>query len=115
MVQQLRDLVYEAAPSAIESAHAVWHSIHYHDPRNGYFFGIFPEESSINLAFEFGILLPDPEKILEGKGKQVQFVRIQEKDDIPAAALMELIRAAVALPGSRKEKLAMIRSGARPL
>jgi hypothetical protein len=115
IVQDLRRLVRQTAPSAIESAHAVWHSIHYNDPHNGYFLGIFPQEETVTLAFEFGILLPDPQKVLVGTGKQVRFVRIHENGAIPAVALQDLIEAALALPGSRKEKLAMIRSGARPL
>jgi hypothetical protein len=115
IVDALRDLVRRSAPSARESAHAVWHSIHYHDPQHGYFLGIFPMEDRVNLVFEFGILLPDPENILEGTGKQVRTVRIRNKDEIPAAGLHELILAALALPACRKEKLAMIRSGARPM
>jgi hypothetical protein len=115
VVEALRKLVRETAPTAQESAHAVWHSIHYHDPQNGYFCGIFPMDDSVNLVFEFGILLPDPEHILQGNGKQVRSLRLYEKDDIPFEALRELIQAALALPGTRKEKLAMIRSGARAM
>jgi len=115
IVETLRQLISETAPVAQESAHAIWHSIHYHDPQVGYFCGIFPMEDSASLVFEFGILLPDPEGILEGTGKQVRSIRIRSKDDIPTTALKDLVNAALALPGSRKEKLAMIRSGARPL
>jgi hypothetical protein len=113
IVQELRDLLRQAAPEAIESAHGVWHSIHYHDPHNGYFCGIFPQEETVLLVFEFGILLPDPEHVLEGTGKQVRSIRIRTGEELPAAAIRGLIRAALALPGSRKDKLAMIRSGAR--
>ena len=73
----------------------------------------FPQEESVLLVFEFGILLPDPQHVLEGTGKQVRSIRIRAVEDMPAAAIRQgLIRAALALPGSRKEKMAMIRSGA---
>lgn len=114
-VETLRELISETAPVAQESVHAKWHSIHYNDPQVGYFCGIFPMEDSVNLVFEFGILLPDPERILEGTGKQVRSIRIRSIDAIPTSALKNLILAALALPGNQKEKLAMIRSGARPL
>jgi hypothetical protein len=113
IVMELRNLVLQAAPDAIESAHQVWHSIHYHDPGNGYFCGIFPQEECVLLVFEFGVLLPDPEDILQGTGKQVRSIRICKVAELPAAAIRALVQAALALPASRKEKLAMIRSGAR--
>lgn len=115
IVETLRKLIRETAPVAQESAHAKWHSIHYNDPQVGYFCGIFPMDDSVILVFEFGILLPDPERILEGTGKQIRSIRVRSIDDIPAPALKNLILAALALPGNQKEKLAMIRSGARPL
>lgn len=115
IVGTLRDLVRQTAPASIESAHASWHSIHFNDPQVGYFCGIFPLADSVNLIFEFGILLPDPDHILEGSGKQMRSIRIQSIDTIPTNALKKLIIAALALPGNQKDKLAMIRSGARPL
>ena len=114
VVETLRQLVKETAPQARESAHASWHSIHYHDPQNGYFCGIFPLKDSTSVVFEFGILLPDPENILQGTGKQVRNIILHSVKEIPSAALRDVILAALALPGSRKDKLRMIQSGARP-
>lgn len=111
--ERLRSLVRETVPEAVESAHALWHSIHFNHPRVGYFCGLFPQEDSVNLLFEYGVLLPDPTGILVGDAKQVRYVPIAEESDIQEDAMRKLLLAAVALPGSKAEKLAMIQSGAR--
>jgi len=60
LVEHLRKIIRETVPDATESAHPVWHSIGYRHPESGYFCGIFPQNDGVNLAFEFGVLLPDP-------------------------------------------------------
>jgi len=114
LVQSVRNIIRDVVPEASEAAHPVWHSINYRHPESGYFCGIFPEQVSVKLAFEFGVLLPDPENQLEGSGKQVRYLNLQDGDKLPEQALKELILAALALPPRREDKLALIRSGARP-
>ena len=65
-VERLRVLIRATVPDAIESAHAVWHSLSYKHPASGYFCGIFPQSDRVDVAFEFGVLLPDPDRVLEG-------------------------------------------------
>jgi hypothetical protein len=60
LVERLREIIRQTVPEATESAHPVWHSISYRHPRSGYFCGIFPFQERVDLAFEFGVLLPDP-------------------------------------------------------
>jgi hypothetical protein len=60
LVERLREIIRQTVPEATESAHPVWHSISYCHPRSGYFCGIFPFQERVDLAFEFGVLLPDP-------------------------------------------------------
>jgi hypothetical protein len=115
LVERLRRIIRDAVPSASEAAHAVWHSINYRHPKSGYFCGIFPQHDSVNLVFEFGALLPNPDGLLDGDGKQVRNVRIKNDEDIRVRALEKLILAAIALPEKREAKLALIRAGAKPI
>lgn len=113
LVNRLRQIVRKAVPAATETAHPVWHSIGYHHPDNGYFCGLFPHSQRVDVAFEFGVLLPDPDGLLEGPGKQVRYVRIRKRKDIRVRALNQLLAAAIDLPQSRDVKLAMIRTSAK--
>lgn len=113
VAERLRHIVRETIPDAAESVHGFWHSINYRHPVNGYFCGIFPRTDAVLLVFEFGVLLPDPDGLLEGNGKQVRQVRITKAKEIRLRPLRKLLREAVDLPGSRDEKLGMIRTSAK--
>jgi len=115
MVERLRRIIQQTVPEAVESAHPVWHSISYRHPSSGYFCGIFPHQDFINLAFEFGVLLPDPQKLLVGDGKQVRYLRVKNEGDIPEPALKALLQAAIDLPERRDVKLGMVRAAAKPI
>jgi len=115
LVERLRKIIREVVPTATESAHPVWHSIGYRHPESGYFCGIFPQADRVDLAFEFGVLLPDPDGLLEGAGKQVRYVRVRRDKDIRVRALKKLLLAAIDLPARRDVKLGLIRSAARPV
>jgi hypothetical protein len=75
--------------------------------------GIFPEEARVRLAFEFGILLPDPHGVLGGSGKQVRYVDIEEGGEIPVEAVKQLLLAATDLPEDRGARLSMVRNAAK--
>ena len=69
---------------------------------------------NIDVAFEFGALLADPDGIFDRRGKQVGFVLIRSPNDIRRAAFKRMLKAAVALPADRATRLALVRSGATP-
>ena len=50
----------------------------------------------VNLGFNRGAELPDPDGVLAGKGARIRHVRIARADDLAAPALRALLRAAVA-------------------
>jgi hypothetical protein len=114
IVTTLRDLILQTVPNATETANPGWHSISYRHPRQGYFCGIFPAQDMVTLVFEFGILLPDPDGVLVGDGKQVRNVVLHPGDEIPAESIQRLLLEAINLPTGRNDKLELIRSGARP-
>lgn len=113
IAERLRDLVRQTVPEAAEKAYPGWHAIGYRHPTSGYFCGIFPQTDKVLLLFEFGILLPDPEKLLEGDGKQVRYVVIADVDDIQVEPIQSLLKAALDLPERREAKLDMIHNAAR--
>ena len=112
-VERLRQIIHRTVPDAMEAGHPVWHSLGYRHPDGGYFCGIFPHNEGVDLAFEFGVLLPDPDGLLQGAGKQVRYVRVKSDKDIRVRALKKLLLAAISLPAKRDVKLALIRSAAR--
>ena len=97
-VCRLRRIVLEVAPEADEKANAGWRSSSYRSPRMGYFCGIFPFEERVDLIFEFGALLADPEGILEGDARQVRYLRFRGPKEIRVQRVNHFLRAALDLP-----------------
>jgi hypothetical protein len=110
LCEALRSLVRVEVPDAIEVAYPSWHGIGYHHPSCGYFCAIFPMNDYVKLGFEFGVLLPDPDGLLTGDGKQVRYAIIQQQADIRVEAIRKLIQAALSLPPERAVKLWMIKN-----
>jgi hypothetical protein len=106
----LRRLVRSAVPEASETAYPSWHGIGYRHPQSGYFCAIFPLQDYVKLGFEYGILLLDPDRMLEGEGKQIRYVIIRQLADIQPEAIQGLIDAALSLPAERDAKLWLIRN-----
>lgn len=112
---RIQSLILTLVPVASEKVNSGWRSISYKHPGVGYFCGIFPNEDYVDLIFEFGILLEDPEKILMGEGSQVRYVRMKNIDDVLGRQLEVLITAAVNLPESRSVRMQMVKSGAKQI
>src|SRR3990172_4455823 len=89
LVQRLREINRETVPTAVEAAYPGWRAIGYRHPGVGYFCGIFPKMGRVRLGFEFGVLLPDPHRVLEGSGKQVRYVHIAEGSDVSVEAIQQ--------------------------
>jgi hypothetical protein len=115
LAERLRNLICETVPEAVENAYPGWHAIGYRHPESGYFCAIFPQSTDVRLAFEWGVLLPDPQHLFSGNGKQVRFVDITAEGEILETAIRELLLAAVSLPRDRAFKLELIRQSARPV
>jgi hypothetical protein len=113
LVEQLRTFVLQAVTAAQESANFGWHSLNYRHPQQGYFCGIFLQETDAKLVFEYGVLLPDDTGLLQGEGKQVRFMLLTAGEPLPAAALRQYLLAALDLPVKKSEKMALIQAGVR--
>ena len=98
IAERLRQVIFKTAPGVQEKANRGWRNISYRDAQVGYFSGIFPFEDHVDLIFEFGVLLPDPNEILLGDAKQVRYLRFHEVDEISEEKIEPLLSAALDLP-----------------
>lgn len=95
---KLQEIILATAPGTSEKANRGWRSISFRDKQVGYFCGIFPFEDHVDLIFEFGVLLPDPDGILQGDAKQVRYLRFHGVEEVREAEIKPLLLAALDLP-----------------
>ena len=95
MVENLRELVRNAAPKAEERGYTGWGNIVY--VHNGMFCYIGPQKDSVNLGFHRGLDLTDPEGLLLGTGKGMRHVKVRNEADIRVEELTGLVREAYRL------------------
>jgi hypothetical protein len=110
----LRAIVLTAVPNAVEAVRPGWRLIGYDVPigrRKAYFAYVAPEAGHVHLGFEHGVLLTDPDGILEGAHlglRKVRYVTYGPDEPITTAALERLTREAARVAGlSRSERLAL--------
>ncbi len=98
LVERLRTLITGTVPPATEHPYPVWHGIGYRHPQQGYFCGIFPQQDQVKVGFEYGLLLPDPEGLLQGSGKRLRYMHVHNLGELREDALKALLLAAINLP-----------------
>jgi hypothetical protein len=108
LVAELSALIESAAPGAREAVRLETRCLRYSHARCGYFCGLYPQVSSAQLLFEFGVLLPDPEGLLEGDGPHVRFATVWANQPLRAPALRRLVAASYDLPRKRSDKLDLV-------
>src|SRR6516162_5814133 len=94
-----RKLILEEAPEASEFVYEVYtiadHFTFTERPSDAFVFTT-THASWVNLGFNFGSQLPDPEGLLRGKGKWIRHIRIGQTSDLDTPGVRTLIRAAIA-------------------
>ncbi len=110
IAESLRSLVRSTFPGATEKVYDGWKLIGYRIPdgkKYRYFCCIVPQkkENDVLLGFEYGVAMPDPKNLLEGKGTKVRFVRVRQLNQYQEEDLIWLIEAAA------KTALSMGRNG----
>ena len=94
LAEQLRGIVHDAVPEAIERVRTGWRLIGYDVPvgrRTRYFAFVAPEPKHVHLGWQHGIWMADPEGILRGAHlelKKVRYVTYQPGEEIPTEALV---------------------------
>jgi hypothetical protein len=94
-----RKLILEEAPEANEFVYEVYtiadHFTFTERPSDAFVFTT-THANWVNLGFNFGSLLPDPDGLLRGEGKWIRHVRIVQATDLDATGVRKLVRAAIA-------------------
>jgi len=95
----LRELVLEEAPAAIESvvksyAVAIGFSFTGKPLKDG-FCHIVTYASHVNLGFNRGAILPDPNRILVGKGKSIRHMTIRNYGELENPVVRRYLQAAI--------------------
>jgi hypothetical protein len=91
-----RQVILRTVPDAVEKLRPGWQLIGYNAPR--YFAFIAPKVDYVMLGFEWGVMLPNLDGLLEGGGSQVRFIAVRSAEVLRSQAVAELIRAAATLP-----------------
>jgi hypothetical protein len=109
---RLREIVQRTVPGAIEAVRPGWHLIGYSVPagrRTPYFGFVAPEPIHVQLGFEYGMLIDDPDGELGGTDlRQVRFITFHHPDEVRERQVGRFIRDAARLAAmSRAERLAL--------
>jgi len=104
----LREIVLEEAPEAIESlvngyAVAIGFSFTGKPLKDG-FCHIVTYSTHVNLGFNRGAELPDPDKALEGSGKSIRHIGIRNHEDLDRPLVRRFLRAAIAQVGQAQQQ-----------
>jgi hypothetical protein len=103
----LRGMVLEAAPEAIEAIYDAYNAVAIGYSFTGRlkdsFCHIAAYPHHVNLGFNRGSTLADPEGVLAGTGKSIRHIRIASPGDLAASFLSRYIEAAIAQVGGRPE------------
>lgn len=84
-------------PEAVERVYHGWKGIGFTHPAAGYLCAVFLEEDRVRVGFEHGNLLYDPDRLLEGSGKQVRYLPVAEVTDERLAVLVDFVEQALDL------------------
>jgi hypothetical protein len=95
----LRELVLEEAPAAIESvvkgyAVAIGFSFTGKPLKDG-FCHVVAYSSHVNLGFNRGALLPDPNGVLDGTGKLIRHMTVRNQNDLDRPFVRRYVQAAI--------------------
>jgi hypothetical protein len=94
-----RKMILEEAPEASEFVYELYtiadHFTFTERPGDAFVFTT-THANWVNLGFNFGSRLRDPDGLLRGEGKWIRHVRIAEVTDLNAPGVRKLVRAAIA-------------------
>jgi hypothetical protein len=122
----LREIVLEEAPEAMESIfHGYAVSIGFSftgKPMKDGFCHIVTYSGHVNLGFNRGALLPDPNRVLAGNGKMIRHVTIRNQKELERqfvrrylqAAIEQVVRPTVALPKKTSANIAVVKKSVAP-
>jgi hypothetical protein len=97
ILDAIRMLVKDMHPGAVETARLGDRAVTWGwgpaKMKEGYVYAL-PYASHVNLGFYEGASLPDPERRLEGSGKNLRHIKIRTCEDLKPPAIRRLVEAA---------------------
>lgn len=116
IAEQLRGIVKRATPEAAERVRVGWRLVAYDLPikRSGAFFAwVGPEAKHVHLGFPKGVLMEDPDRVLQGAGitKYARWLTFVPGDPIHEPALAALVREAARVAAVPKSIALALREG----
>lgn len=113
IANELRRLVKRSVPEAIERVRTGWGVIGYDVPigrRTRLFAFVWPEPEHVHLGFQHGVLMDDPDGLLQGAGvtKRVRWLTLHAIHEIPPTASELLREAARVATLTRSEHIALL-------
>jgi hypothetical protein len=97
VLTHLRELILAAIPEVTESIK--WSRPCYGTEACGLICYLHASKSHVTLGFEKGAALHDPEKLLEGTGKNMRHIKFLPAHNVDAAAVTALLQQALAISG----------------
>ncbi|WP_369135851.1 DUF1801 domain-containing protein [Modestobacter sp. I12A-02662] len=97
LTRRARAVLLDGHPELRERVRRGWHSINYAHPDAGFVCALFPLAGHVQLVFERGVLLPDPERRLVGTGRTVRSLELSDATDADLEVVVEYLDQAIAL------------------
>lgn len=102
IANRLRSIIRGAIPEATERVRVGWRVIGFDLPkgrRSPFFAWVFPEREHVHLGFPQGILLADPERLMDGEGitKRARWLTYRSVEDIDEGVAARLILASAGI------------------
>jgi hypothetical protein len=95
--RRLRRVILDGHPQLTERVRPGWHSLNYADPAAGFVCAVFPFAERVQLVFERGAMLPDPDGLLGGSGRTVRTLEFTAAADVDPAVVLGFLDLAVEL------------------
>lgn len=102
LAQATRKHIMCTVPQASEKLRSGWGLIGYNAP--AYFAFIDVSHRHVRIGFEWGVLLPDPQRRLQGTGSQVRYVSIESPQVLRDPAIRDLLREAAMLEPPKRSR-----------
>ena len=91
-----RGVVLDSDPDLFERVYRGWRGVGFHHPEGGYVCAIYPRGEHVDLLFEHGASLVDPDSLLTGQGTQTRTLPVTSADATTRAAIEVLVQQAIA-------------------
>ena len=102
IANRLRTIIRRTIPEATERVRVGWRVIGFDLPkgrRSPFFAWVFPEREHVHLGFPQGVLIADPEGLMDGEGvtKRARWLTYTHVGDIDEAVAVRFILAAAGI------------------